>query len=63
MSGFDVTEHEMVPDHVVLDDDEVEELTERYDIRPTDLPKISEKDAAARQVDASPGDVLKVVRE
>lgn len=63
MSKFDVTEHEMVPDHIVLDEEEVEELTERYGIRKTDLPKIERLDEAVKQIDAEPGDVVKVVRE
>lgn len=63
MSKFDVTEHEMVPDHIVLDEEEVEELTDRYDIKKTDLPKIERLDEAVKQIDAEPGDVVKVVRE
>ncbi len=63
MARYDVLDHELVPEHVVLDDDEVEELLERYDIKKTDLPKIGRLDAAVKELDAEPGDVLKIVRE
>lgn len=52
----------MVPDHDVLDEDEVEELKERYDIAKTDLPKIGRLDNAVKELDAEPGDVLRITR-
>ncbi|MFB6283214.1 MAG: DNA-directed RNA polymerase subunit H [Halobacteria archaeon] len=63
MRGVDVTKHEMVPEHVVLDEDEIEEVTERYDIDKTDLPKISRVDSPVKQLDADTGDVVKIIRE
>lgn len=63
MAKFNVIDHEMVPDHTVLDEEEVEELLERYDINKTDLPKMSSRDAAVKEIGASPGDVVKVERE
>ncbi len=63
MSKYNALDHEMVPEHMVLDDEEVKELTERYDIRKTDLPKIGRLDAAIKETDGEPGDVVKVVRE
>ena len=68
----DVSQHELVPDHAVLDDAEVEAVLEEYDIRKTDLPKIkfnpskrSERDAALKDLDEEiePGDVVKIVRD
>mgnify|MGYP006278559387 CR=1 FL=1 len=53
----------MVPEHEVLDEEEVEDLTERYDIKKTDLPKIGRLDNAVKELDAEPGDVLRVTRE
>lgn len=63
MSKYEVLDHEMVPEHILLDDDGVEELTERYEIKKTDLPKIGRLDNAVKETDAEPGDVLKIVRE
>jgi len=36
----DVNQHDLIPDHTVLDDDEVEDVLEEYDIDRADLPKI-----------------------
>ncbi|UWG47125.1 DNA-directed RNA polymerase subunit H [Halanaeroarchaeum sp. HSR-CO] len=58
----DVSQHELVPEHTVLSDDEVEGVLEEYDITPTDLPKIKRKDPALPD-DAEPGDVIKIVRD
>ncbi|MFP4631835.1 MAG: DNA-directed RNA polymerase subunit H [Halobacteriota archaeon] len=63
MAGYDVLDHELVPEHEVLDEDEVEELVERYNVNKTDLPKIGRLDAAVKELDAGPGDVLRITRE
>jgi len=65
----DVRDHELVPEHVLLDDEEVEAVLEEYDIRRTDLPKIKEDDPALPdEASAAKGrtddpDVVKIVRD
>ena len=58
----DVSEHTLVPEHTILDEDTVEEVLEEYDIDRTDLPKIKRLDPAAPD-SAEVGDVLKIVRD
>ena len=58
----DVSQHELVPEHTVLTDDEVDVVLEEYDITPTDLPKIKLTDPALPD-DAEPGDVIEIVRD
>ncbi|MFC3478166.1 DNA-directed RNA polymerase subunit H [Halobacterium litoreum] len=58
----DVSQHELVPEHTVLDEAEVEDMLADYDIDRTELPKIKRKDPALPD-DAEPGDVLKIVRD
>ncbi|MDG5778431.1 DNA-directed RNA polymerase subunit H [Haloarculaceae archaeon H-GB2-1] len=58
----DVSQHELVPEHTVLDDDELEDVLEEYNIKKTDLPKIKRLDSALPD-DADVGDVIKVVRD
>ncbi|MEF8777818.1 MAG: DNA-directed RNA polymerase subunit H [Natronomonas sp.] len=58
----DVSQHNQVPEHTVLDHDTVEEVLSEYDIRRTDLPKIHRRDAALPD-DAEVGDVIKIVRD
>jgi len=58
----DVSQHELVPDHVLLDDPEdVEEVLAEYDVKKTDLPKIKRTDPAIPD-DAEVGDVVKIIR-
>ncbi|MUW14076.1 DNA-directed RNA polymerase subunit H [Halorubrum sp. CBA1125] len=58
----DVSQHELVPDHVLLDDpQEVDEVLAEYDVERTDLPKIKRTDPALPD-EAEVGDVVKIVR-
>ena len=58
----DVSQHELVPDHVLLDDDEVDEVLAEYDVKRTNLPKIKRTDPALPD-EAEVGDVVKIVRD
>jgi len=58
-----VSQHELVPDHVLLDDPEaVESVLAEYDIKKTELPKIKRTDPALPD-EAAVGDVVKIVRD
>ena len=58
----DVSQHDMVPDHSVVDDEELDGVLEEYDIKSTDLPKIKRTDPALPD-EAEVGDVIEVVRD
>ena len=60
----DVSQHNLVPEHTVLDEGDVEDVLAEYDIDRTDLPKIQRKDPALRDADADPevGNVVKITR-
>lgn len=58
----DVSQHKLVPEHTVLDEDEVEDVLVEYDIDRTDLPKITRRDPALPD-DASVGDVIEILRD
>lgn len=61
----DVSNHKLVPDHSVLDEAELEDVLEEYQIRKTDLPKIKRTDPAIRDmdVDVERGDVIEIRRD
>ncbi|WP_254839493.1 DNA-directed RNA polymerase subunit H [Natronomonas marina] len=61
----DVSQHNLVPEHSVLDEGDVEDVLAEYDIDRTDLPKIERKDPALRdlEADAEVGDVIEIVRD
>ena len=58
----DVSQHELVPEHSILDEDDLEEVLEDYEIDRTELPKIKRKDPALPD-DAEVGDVIEIVRD
>ena len=58
----DVSQHELVPEHTVLEEETLEEVLSEYDIDRTDLPKIKRNDRALPD-EAEIGDVIKIVRD
>ncbi|MHC1567359.1 MAG: DNA-directed RNA polymerase subunit H [Candidatus Syntropharchaeia archaeon] len=56
-------DHEMVPEHVLLSEEEAEEVLRRYDIKKEQLPKIKASDPIAREIGAKPGDIVKIIRK
>ena len=60
---FNVLEHELVPDHILLTEEETQELLKKYGITRGQLPKIKSSDVVVKQINAKPGDVLKIIRK
>jgi DNA-directed RNA polymerase subunit H len=58
----DVSQHELVPDHTLLDESEVEEVLEEYQVKRTNLPKIKRRDPALPK-EAEAGDVVRIERD
>lgn len=61
--GFDVTDHELVPEHEVLSEEEAEKVLEEFEIKATQLPKMESKDPVAKEIGAESGDIVKVIRD
>jgi DNA-directed RNA polymerase subunit H len=60
---FNVLEHELVPDHILLTEEETREVLKKYGITSGQLPKIKASDVVAKQIGAKPGDVIKIIRK
>ncbi|WP_435196777.1 DNA-directed RNA polymerase subunit H [Natronomonas sp. EA1] len=58
----DVSQHNLVPEHNILDEADIEDVLEEYNIDRTDLPKIKRRDPALPD-GAQPGDVVEIVRD
>lgn len=58
----DVSEHDLVPEHTVLDEEEADTVLEEYGVKRTSLPKIRRRDPALPD-DAQPGDVIRIERD
>jgi DNA-directed RNA polymerase subunit H len=61
--AIDIEQHELVPEHELLGEDEIDELLDQYDISDDQLPKMGRKDVMAKRLDAEPGDVVKITRD
>lgn len=63
MTKFAVKDHEMVPEHVLLSQQEGEEVLKGFSIEAPQLPKIHINDPAAKEIGAKVGDIIKVIRK
>lgn len=61
--AIDVRDHESVPKHEKMSEDEVEDLLETYDTEKGKLPQIERTDAALKQMDVEEGDVIHIERD
>jgi DNA-directed RNA polymerase subunit H len=60
---FNVLNHELVPIHELLSDEELRDLYKNYNILPEQLPKILASDPAARAVGGKNGNVVRIRRK
>ncbi len=60
---YNVLDHALVPKHIVMSEDEVEELLKRFAITKDDLPLIKISDAVIEEIEAKVGDVIKIMRK
>ena len=59
---FKVDKHILTPKHTKLSEKDKAALFEKYNVTSKEMPKIFRTDAALREIDAKPGDVIKVTR-
>jgi DNA-directed RNA polymerase subunit H len=62
-SKFKVDKHALTPKHLKVSDREKKHVLERYRAILRDLPKIYKTDPAIINLDAKPGDVIKILRQ
>jgi DNA-directed RNA polymerase subunit H len=60
---LNVLKHEMVPEHIIMSDEDVKTLFSTYNIGQEHLPKIYHDDPAVLAIGAKINDVIKIVRK
>ncbi len=63
MARFDIRDHELVPEHEILSEEEARSILEKYNISKGQLPKILSKDPVVKKIKAEVGDILKITRK
>ena len=61
-ASFDLFEHDLVPRHVIAEEDEVQMVLDHYGIAKPQLPRILREDPAAKVLGAKPGQVVRIER-
>ncbi|MDD3083771.1 MAG: DNA-directed RNA polymerase subunit H [Candidatus ainarchaeum sp.] len=59
----DEKRHYLVPEHILIRREKVEELMRELGINSSCLPKISRLDSAIKPLKADKGDVVKIIRD
>ena len=63
MKKFNVLDHTLVPKHIILSEQEREEVLKRYGISLRQLPRILITDPAIKEINPKVGDVVKIIRK
>ena len=59
---IDILRHELIPKHVLMSKDEVDELLTKYQIKLVQLPRISVDDPVVNMLGGKLNDVVKIER-
>ncbi|MGY5860169.1 MAG: DNA-directed RNA polymerase subunit H [Candidatus Thorarchaeota archaeon] len=62
-ASFDLFEHDLVPTHIITEQEEVDLVLNHYKIKKTQLPRIYLSDPAAKVLGARPGQVIRIERK
>ena len=59
---FNITRHQFVPKHIILNEEEEKEILEKYNTSKSKLPKISKNDPIAKYYGMKPDQICKIIR-
>ena len=59
---INVQQHVLVPKHVLMTEEEVNQLLTKYNISKKQMPGISAKDPTIKDLNVKGGDIIKIIR-
>ncbi len=59
---LDILKHNLVPEHTILSEEESDEVYEKLNVHPDQIPKILPNDPVVKSIGAKEGDLLKITR-
>ncbi|MCS3923028.1 DNA-directed RNA polymerase subunit H [Methanosalsum natronophilum] len=62
MKKFSLLNHERIPMHEIMAEDEISSVLKQYGIGKEQLPKIKVNDPVIKEINATVGDVVKITR-
>ncbi|MEM3138197.1 MAG: DNA-directed RNA polymerase subunit H, partial [Thermofilaceae archaeon] len=60
---INILEHELVPQHILLSEEEAPKILKRIGVSRRQLPWILASDPVAKAIGAKPGDVVMIIRK
>ena len=60
---FKVDKHILTPKHIKIGERDKTQILEKYHVTSKEMPKILKTDSAIKELDAKPGDIIKIIRE
>jgi len=60
---FDITKHELVPEHILLSEEDKNKILKEYNVSLKQMPSILQSDPGIKHLDAKPGDMIMVKRK
>lgn len=64
LSKIDILKHELVPPHIILSEEEKEEVMKKYKVKNLkQFPRILSSDPVVKALGGKPGDLIKIIRK
>ena len=60
---FDISKHELVPEHAKLDEEEKKKILEKFNVSLKQMPSILKDDPAIQTLNANAGDLIMIKRK
>ncbi|MBE0523232.1 MAG: DNA-directed RNA polymerase subunit H [Methanosarcinales archaeon] len=61
--SFSLLNHQIVPEHILLSDNDANLVLKKYDIEKEQLPKIKITDPVIKEINAQVGEIVKIIRK